>query len=485
MAPSIKKRIAKALQACGLAVNPAAPPLRFHSHCAGMDSPAFALDAIGIKTVGILATEANPHAALFHLIRHTSTEHVVVDMEYPARGSVCAPCFKHGGKICTWNDNPPDFLFSSFVCKPYSRANAKRHKADPCVQPGESKSVDTFYHTVNAIKHSTPRVFLLENVDGISMPRTSDGSDTPLDFMLDDTTHGLRSVRGSDGRPLYTVECVSGVSGMDVGMCQARPRTLFFGVRVDNPVDASTVVSHFRAILRAYGAAGPPAHIDDYLEKHEVSRAADLAHQSLEVACDQESLQEHITYCEEFQKAVEHLQRKHPALPGRLIAEESRPSMHVQGSARVKATIDAVSLVLQSHHDGCVDAAVCRCHPLADVSQRPDRLPMRQDGTIPTLCTSSLIFSYKSKQFIRPQDLAASMGYKSTNMSFLSPTAGHTLVGNGYLVPICACAIAAAGSVTGHIIKHGAPAASTASSKTATTPGAAAQRTAPNHASPP
>ena len=97
--------------------------------------------------------------------------------------------------------------------------------------PGDCKDVDTFYWTRNAIQTQQPTYFLLENVDGVTMRRSSGDTTSPLDFMLDDPTHGLCTIKDVNGTPLYTVEHLSGVCGWMVGMPQARPRTLFFGCK--------------------------------------------------------------------------------------------------------------------------------------------------------------------------------------------------------------------------------------------------------------
>ena len=93
-------------------------------------------------------------------------------------------------------------------------------------------------------------------------------------------------------------------------------------------------------------------------------------------------------------------------------------------------------------------------HPVADVSQALDRVVLKVDGMLPTLHTNSLIFSYKLFTFLDGLDLFASMGYpRSANMSWLSASSQRSLAGNGYVVPVCACAMAAVCCFTGHLVK--------------------------------
>ena len=89
---------------------------------------------------------------------------------------------------------------------------------------------------------------------------------------------------------------------------------------------------------------------------------------------------------------------------------------------------------------------------MADVSQRADRVNWRVDGSIPTLTTRSRIFSYKLRRFLAPSELALSMGYgPKCSLAPFTHTAAQTLVGNGYCVPVCALAVAAAASLVGSV----------------------------------
>ena len=115
----IQDRLAAALAACKYEVNTAqaAAPLRVHSHCAGMDAVSWSIKKLGISA-RVLVTESEPAAATFHMMHHSSSkiDHIITDIKWVAEEST-GPCFRHGGKMCTW-DAQCDLLFSSFVCKP-------------------------------------------------------------------------------------------------------------------------------------------------------------------------------------------------------------------------------------------------------------------------------------------------------------------------------------------------------------------------------
>ena len=90
---------------------------------------------------------------------------------------------------------------------------------------------------------------------------------------------------------------------------------------------------------------------------------------------------------------------------------------------------------------------------MADVSQSMDRVSWRTDGTVPTLTTNSIIFSFKLGKFIHPMDLARSMGLPADlNLSFLTVSQQRKIVGNWYMVPLAALAVAAVCKETGHIV---------------------------------
>ena len=124
----------------------------------------------------------------------------------------------------------------------------------------------------------------------------------------------------------------------------------------------------------------------------------------------------------------------------------------------MRAKIDAVGQTMHMHTPTCPKTPGCSCHPLADVSQRADRVSWHVDGSIPTLTTRSRLFSYKLRRFIAPTELAQSMGYgPRCSLVPFSSTVASALVGNGYCVPVCALAVAAAASVVGGIVPKTGP----------------------------
>ena len=113
-----------------------------------MDALAFAIHNSGVVIVCEVASEIDPHAALFHMMHHPGALHLITDMKYVSK-KACGPCVTHGGQMCTWSNKTGqlDCVASSFVCTPWARANPKRFKADPVRTEGVDSRVDTFHHT--------------------------------------------------------------------------------------------------------------------------------------------------------------------------------------------------------------------------------------------------------------------------------------------------------------------------------------------------
>ena len=420
------KSLAAILRTAGLDVARGVAPLAVESHCAGVDAPVLGLTAMGVPTRVVVVSEIDPAPALAHLLHH-QPEHMVPNIAYGKRCQ--GPCLKHGGKWCSWQSAPRrDVLLASFVCTRYSTQNPARHSKayDPIQEPGQSNAADTFFEVRHIIKETQPRFFVLENVDGITRTRGK-GKGTPLDFMLHDETFGLLALD-------YTVEVVSDCRGTRTHLPQRRARTIFLGAHHSEKTSAVTLKKTFKALLKISGK-GPVHHIDSFLRN---AVSADAGASDIGGKSDVEHIQDEIDYHQALKKALQDA-HNHEVWPdgGKLPALSARPSQGVSAPPGVRARIDVMSVVLgKSLGEGK--------HPLADVSQSMDRLPWCTDGTVPTLTTNSMIFSFKLGKFIHPKVLARSMGLPdSLNMSFLTVSQQRKIVGNGYIVPLAAMAVAA------------------------------------------
>ena len=124
-------------------------------------------------------------------------------------------------------------------------------------------------------------------------------------------------------------------------------------------------------------------------------------------------------------------------------------------SARVRAVADILSVVTtHAMHCKYGDKPPSWAHPIADVSQCVTRAVWRIDGLIPTVCTSTQLYSFKLCKFICSKDVVVSMGYPDTvPFAIFSDTQQRVMAGNGYVVPLAACALCPFLVHTGHIIK--------------------------------
>ena len=422
-------------------------PFRFHSHCAGADAPTYALKALGVPFELAAASEIDSAVALLHLRNHSAT-HLFSDIKYAAQGG--GPCYTHKGKFCQVDTaGKLDCLVASFVCTPWSQNNPKRHKADPCVAMGENAAVDTYYHTRRAIQLLEPSYFVLENVDGVGQPRSKSMKTSPLDFMLDDPAHGLRSIKDKDDKTAYSVEPVQHVPGKDGGAPQDRHRTLFFGAHSRTGKSGQAVARRFEKFLSSSAKLGV-YHLDTFLNAEQAGAQMDSVDEDAVV-------DDKIAYLQELSKALSARRAsKAPASELKLPPEAERPSVSAVTTARMKAIIDVAQPMAKRKLEEFVKSGgdESAAHPLADVSCSIERLPIHVDGTLPTLTTGATIWSYKKSSFLEPQDLFASMGYpRSAHLDFLSLAARRKLVGNGYVVSVSACAMAAICSFTGHLVK--------------------------------
>ena len=317
----------------------------------------------------------------------------------------------------------------------------------------DKHGVDTYHHTKKAIKRYQPRAFVLENVDGV-VASLSEGAPTgnktskrkvssPADFMLGD----LQSAG-------YEVAVVPSVKASEVAkMCQSRPRALFFGVRRGEGIDLDSVVRLFKDFGDAYAAKREVDKIDDFLDAGACGAAAGENAVGAEAAGSEDTECE---YLAEYAKIRKLVRTAYPAtqVPVPTSFRKDRPSDSVPAETpRMRATIDIVASFHEMHTAACPRSPGCSCHPLADVSQRADRVIWRIDGSIPTLTTRSRIFSYKLRRFLAPSELALSMGYgPKCSLAPFTHTTAQTLVGNGYCVPVCALAVAAAASLVGSVV---------------------------------
>lgn len=444
MAAMVEPLMDEVVRECGYCLSTKPATMKIESHCAGMDAVAYGLRQIGIKVESAVASEKDASAAKYHLLNHKKFKHLFTDMRYLAEGCE-GPCYKHGGRLCSLKDKhtgqicTPDLLASSFVCKPWSRASGKRFKRSEVAPAlGDDPDVDTFYFTVECIKRRAPHTFVLENVDALNAKASnSRDQESPLQWMV----RQLQEIRTASSFA-YEVEAVPGITGYMFGVCQSRSRTLFFGVRSDQAVRIKTVVASFfafqRECLKAHSRVnGGADHIKTYIEAVRPAAATSAGEE------DGELDNAYIDYLSEYKKGIDLLR---PTVSW--IASTKADTAHHSKitSARVRATIDLLThIVIKNVKPGN--------YPIADVSQRVDRCKVKYDGTIPTVLCGSVLWDFTQKNFVSPEVIAASMGYSAGSFYDLPLGERRKMVGNGFIVPIAACAVAAACVGAGFLTK--------------------------------
>ena len=376
--------------------------------------------------------------------------------------------------MCKCDAENLDFLAASFVCTPYSPANPKRHQ--PGYNPMNDPAASTFHGVRAAIAKNRPKYFVLENVDGVShssKTETGEKKPPPLEYMLNDKQGGLRSAG-------YLVDVVNHLYGTRVGLPQVRGRTLFFGTRDDlkSTSGANVLLETFQRIL-GHCDGSRVYHIDTFISATEPAAEVEPG--------DRSSIDElgvNIDYNTELRKNLRKAQECE-LLPKNIILppDSERPSFKFRQSlsASCSARVDIFDAIIKAkvaathmnHPLVVLELNLCCAIRLAvivsgsvcsnadwvpakvDASQNVERHAYRTDGTVPTLCTGSHIFSYKLGKFLSAKDLAVSMGMprENLNLTMVSEVAARKIVGNGYVVPLAAIACAAVCVQTGHLVK--------------------------------
>jgi site-specific DNA-cytosine methylase len=451
------------LSKAGFQVSKRAAPLEYHSHCVGADAMSFTLQALGVPSKMLVASEIEPVAAAFHMWHH-KVAHLIAGVQYVSDEQ--GPCFTHGGKLCKLGGCRATLLVASFVCTPYSRQNPNRHTIghDPIQMPGVSNATDTFHHLRKILCHGDFEYFILENVDGIKEVRDSidtlNAGKTPLDFIMDDPAYGLRTILDKNGACKYAVAHIAGNTGTSASLPQARPRVIIFGARCGGERDGEGRCKKLLERHRAYMGILQKRryHIEHFLE---ATRTIDVRLGPMIGDDDDlvvmEDLKQYCVCLADIRKRVTDMNWW--PVGGKLPHRDERPSRSLSPchySARMRAQADILSVIAIAESAMYVKQGgnMNDVHPLGDLSQSVERKPLRVDGQLMTLCIGSVIFSFKYAKPIAVADLMASMGIPrgKLNLKFMpSQSSKRVLVGNGYITTVVACALASVLEQTGHL----------------------------------
>jgi hypothetical protein len=153
-------------------------PVRVGTVCSGAGTPTIVLKHLH-PAVEIFSSEVNPCAA-HALWLNADPTHIHTDVHMQAL-KTNVWCYK-----CNQTCPAPaatsalDLFVAGFPCNRNSQMNAQRFQQDPTCTP----DARVFQSTCDVVGKCKPKVFILENVNGVLMKKSQDDSDTVADWIL-------------------------------------------------------------------------------------------------------------------------------------------------------------------------------------------------------------------------------------------------------------------------------------------------------------
>jgi hypothetical protein len=160
--------------------------------CSGSGTPTIVLKHLHPATE-IFSSEVNPFAAhALWLNADPAHIHQDVHMQALKTNVFCYKC----NQACPAPAaaSALDLFVAGFPCNRNSQMNAKRFQEDPTCTP----DARVFQSTCDVVAKCKPKVFILENVNGVLMKKSQDDCDTVADWIL-------KEIRQRVG-PDYTVQ---------------------------------------------------------------------------------------------------------------------------------------------------------------------------------------------------------------------------------------------------------------------------------------
>ncbi len=121
-------------------------------------------------------------SAAYALSMNTRCKHIFQDAKAlvkDGKRSFFAYCYLHGSK-CRIPEDEIDLFVSGFSCKANSTQNSERWVADPT----QSEHFESFLSCVDFVALFQPKMVVLENVRGLTMPVAKGSKSTVLDAVM-------------------------------------------------------------------------------------------------------------------------------------------------------------------------------------------------------------------------------------------------------------------------------------------------------------
>ena len=433
---SIEKFVAALCEKARVVIAPSGPPLVLATGCSGMGGPTLVLRSIigsAHRVREIFASECRP-ATAHTLAANVSPEHIFADVAAAAvSGEARASCLLHQ-RNCPVPQDEEDLFIAGFVCKGNSAQNPTRFREDAAA----SHHMATFWAVRQHLERRKPKVAVLENVAGLQLPRGGSQTDTMLSYILDQ----LRW-------PFYTVAVVRAAGHP---LPTARPRLYFLLARSDVG-DAALLATRAEDLIR-HASAMPRHHCETFFgdtaatswwqENGAVVRPKGWARADLVIEA-------------EYAQAIARITAQGAArLPDPIQLpplSERESSKHLTGRTPwLRAQCDVYHEIAKHEASslGPELGSTDYQHALADIGQSANRGRVCVDGSVPTVCTSTALWSYKLHRMITPSELLALNGFPDYNLSTLSWFEATSLAGNGMCSAALACVLLPALAALGH-----------------------------------
>lgn len=357
-----------------------------------------------------IASECSRTAA-HALAVNVSPVHIFTDAKCTA-GKRNAACFVHARR-CPVPRGPLDLAIVGFSCKGNSSLNVDRFREDAT----QSHHAQTFHHAVAFIQSMRPRAAILENVEGVRMARGGSGPDAKepvLQWLLDQ----LRGISG------YTVAYKT-ITGHPLPT--QRPRVYFILMRDDAGTCAEQVLADINSLTAQVGCM-PTHHCTSFLEDSPSwwPSPTDSPETSCGASASAESEAQYSTSLSAAFKAAGQRLDPDARLPP-IADRESRFAL--RATPWMRAQVDTYNEIVKKELRNMRPDA--EPHAVADVSQTSHRGKVCVEGFVPTIATSSKLWSYKLHRLATPSELMAFNGFSDYNFSGLSWTDATALAGNG------------------------------------------------------
>ncbi|CAE7648912.1 unnamed protein product, partial [Symbiodinium necroappetens] len=368
------------------------PELRLGTDCSGLDAPVHALTALKIAHRHLYSCECDK-AARSMIIANSLPEHALL-------WNVCDSLSERVPHV--------DLYVAGFSCRPFSILHWQTKLL-------EEPDADCFWGVRNRIRLNQPACFCLENVKGIQR-------------CMQEVVESLSDCG-------YQVSLIL-TNPADLGYPVQRPRYYFLGVRLDlvrlSKTEAQQMVLD---MWQGYQAAAPRKNLKEFLlpASHKlVKENQEWRRARWQQACangfgkDPKSQPKWLARHEAVKR-----QASEAASPATAMPDADKMFLHL---ARHR---DAYAHVVTQLPAKAVDVVV-------DVSQNLGRMPLRTDGTCPTVTPGAELLVKSAERALIPMEKLSLQNFPLHRLRFpdsLPPRALEKLAGNSMHTEVVGCAM--------------------------------------------